>query len=50
MALIQAHGINGDWDLVVNEIGKFEGSSTLRSNELVYLNVEADGSWTVSIE
>lgn len=48
--ILQAHGIDGDWDLVVNEIGEFEGSSTLRSNELVYFDVEADGSWSVSVE
>jgi hypothetical protein len=48
--ILQAHGIDGDWDLVVNEIGEFEGSSTLRSSELVYFDVEADGNWSVSVE
>lgn len=48
--IIQSHGVDGDWDLVINEIGSFEGSSTVRSSELVYFNVEADGSWTVSVE
>lgn len=48
--ILQAHGIGGDWDLVVNEIGEFEGSSTLRSDELVYFDVEADGSWSVEVD
>ena len=48
--IIQSHGIDGDWDLVINEIGSFEGSSTVRSSEIVYFNVEADGDWTVSVE
>jgi hypothetical protein len=36
--------------LVFNEIGQFEGETTERVDGLAYLNVQADGSWSISSE
>ena len=33
---------------IFNEIGQFEGETTGRVNGLVYLNIQADGEWTLS--
>lgn len=33
---------------IFNEIGQFEGESTGRVNGVAYLNISADGSWTLS--
>lgn len=33
---------------IFNEIGQFEGESTGRVNGIAYLNISADGSWTLS--
>ena len=35
---------------VFNEIGQFEGETTARVNGIAYLNVTADGSWTLSTQ
>jgi len=33
--------------IVFNEIGSFEGSTTVRIDGIAYLNVQADGDWTL---
>lgn len=40
----------GSWDLIFNEIGEFEGSSTARTEGIVWIDVNADGNWTLEIE
>jgi hypothetical protein len=35
---------------IFNEIGQFEGSTTERLDGLFYLNVDADGAWTLTTE
>lgn len=34
-------------NLVFNEIGSFEGSTTVRIDGVAYLNIQADGDWTL---
>lgn len=37
-------------DLVVNEIGAYEGESSVRFSEPAWVAIRADGEWTVAIE
>ncbi|MFC7070270.1 hypothetical protein [Halobaculum lipolyticum] len=37
-------------ELVFNEIGRFEGTTTVRVDGPSYVNVDADGDWTLSFE
>ena len=45
-----AEGGLGSWDLIFNEIGEFEGSSTTRTEGIVWFDVNADGNWSLEIE
>lgn len=44
-----AEGGLGSWDLVFNEIGEFEGSSTTRTEGVAWIDINADGDWTLEI-
>jgi hypothetical protein len=44
-----AEGGFGAWDLIFNEIGEFEGSATTRTNGVAWIDVNADGDWTLEI-
>lgn len=37
-------------ELVFNEIGPFEGESTLTTEGVGYVTVEVDGPWTLTVE
>ena len=37
-------------ELVVNEIGSYDGSSTVRFDEPGWIAVEADGDWTIEVQ
>ncbi len=39
-----------DWDLLINEIGPYDGARPLAGSQPVILDIDADGAWTVHIE
>lgn len=46
-----AHDVDGGQDLLVNEVGEYDGTSTFRADgEVFWINIEADGDWTIAIE
>jgi hypothetical protein len=49
--IVEGHDAEGNWELMINEIGEYEGSGTFRaSGEAFWVNIEADGDWTIDIE
>lgn len=44
-----AKGGLGSWDIVFNEIGEFEGSGTTRAEGVAWVDINADGDWTLEI-
>lgn len=45
---IESHSADGDRDLLVNEIGSYDG--TVRMSDAVALEINADGNWTIDAE
>lgn len=45
-----AEGGLSSWDLLFNEIGEFEGEAATRANGIAWIDVNADGHWTIEIE
>lgn len=45
-----AEGGLSSWDLIFNEIGEFEGESAMRAEGIAWIDVNADGNWTLEIE
>ena len=49
--IVEGHDADGNWELMINEIGEYEGSGTFRAGgEAFWVNIEADGDWTIEIE
>ncbi len=49
--IVEVYPMRGDFaELVVNEIGQFEGESTFRFDGLGWVAVQADGDWTLALE
>lgn len=49
--IVEGHDAEGNWELMINEIGEYEGTGTFRAGgEAFWVNIEADGDWTLDIE
>ncbi len=49
--IVTGHDADGGWELMINEIGEYEGSGTFRAGGgAFWIDVEADGNWTLEIE
>lgn len=49
--IVEGHDADGNWELMINEIGEYEGSGTFRADSgAFWVNIEADGDWTIEIE
>ncbi|MGQ9554178.1 MAG: hypothetical protein ACUVWR_08715 [Anaerolineae bacterium] len=42
--------VGGEKDLLINEIGAYEGARPLFVNQPVFFDIDADGAWTIRIE
>ena len=48
--IVKSYDADGDHDLLINEIGSYDGYVLLTGESPIALNIEADGSWYVYIE
>jgi hypothetical protein len=46
--IVKAFDSKGSSELIVNEIGRYEGSSWLAGNETYRFDVQADGGWSIA--
>ncbi|WP_347350305.1 cell wall-binding repeat-containing protein [Intrasporangium sp.] len=47
--IVEAYGRSGDWDLLVNEIGSYQGTVRWPAGPRV-ISIEADGNWSIAIK
>lgn len=49
--IVSGHDADGGWELMINEIGEYEGTGTFRADGgAFWVDIEADGDWTLEIE
>lgn len=47
--IVDLYGSDGSWEQLVNTDGSFDSSRSYRASSPVWLNVEADGDWSVEL-
>lgn len=47
--IVDGHGADGSREILVHQTGAFDNSRSYKAGGVVWLNVEADGNWTIEI-
>ncbi len=47
--IVDGYGADGSWEQIINQSGEFDGSRSYSAAGTFWLNVEADGEWTIEI-
>lgn len=47
--IVDGYGADGSWEVLVHRTGAFDNSRSYRVGGAVWLNVEADGNWTLEV-
>ncbi len=47
--VVDGYGADGSWEQLVNKTGAFDNSRSYAASGVVWINVEADGDWTLEV-
>ncbi|MFP8889896.1 polysaccharide deacetylase family protein [Natrialbaceae archaeon A-CW2] len=47
--IVDGYGVDGSWEQLVNQTGPFDNSRSYAASGVCWINVEADGNWTIDI-
>ncbi len=47
--VVDGYGADGSWEQLVNKTGTFDNSRSYAASGVVWINVEADGDWTLEV-
>lgn len=47
--VVDGYGADGSWEVLIHRTGEFDNSRSYRAGGPVWLNVEADGDWTLDV-
>ncbi|MFC4544574.1 polysaccharide deacetylase [Halosolutus amylolyticus] len=47
--IVDGYGADGSWEQIVNKTGAFDNSRSYAASGVVWINVEADGNWTLDV-
>ncbi len=48
--IVDGHGADGSRESIVNQTGSFDNSRSYAANGTVWINIEADGEWTLEVQ